>query len=180
MLTFVFLGLSVLSLLGTLWPKGRSWLLHLTLLFVGVTIGLAIPLLNTTQTPAKTGARPSSIDTEPLKPLPEFLEPYYRWLEQEGDRMQGQNLIKGYTLCPVISKPLSSAPQFGWKLKASPGFELSGWAFRETKDNAFEPLRSIQTDAGSSLFKVLGCTDGDKLLAIIRVSWKGGVSKIEC
>jgi hypothetical protein len=183
MLTFVFLGLSVLSLLVSLWPKGRSWLLKLTLLFFGVTIGLAIPLLNTTQAPAKTGAKPSSIDIdkEASKRLPGFLEPYKRWLEEEGDRLRGQNLIEGFTLCTVISKPLSNASQFGWKLEASPGFEVSGLAFRQTKDNAFEPLGPGQNDAGSSLFKVPGCIKGDKLIAIVRVSWKkGGESKIEC
>jgi hypothetical protein len=126
--------------------------------------------------------RPSHVHINLVKAPPNWVLPYIFWLEKEADELKYNKLIKGYMIESVESEELSTTLEFVWVLKASPGFVISGWAFRLTNtgsEKCFEPLKATKEVPDSISFVVPKCEKGDKLLAIIRVSWMQDISPDE-
>ncbi len=129
-----------------------------------------------TSQPAEVRAKPTDVKVHSAKSIDWFTSHVY-WLEREGDDLKGKNLIKDYMVNTVESEGLSATTKFNWVLEASPGFVISGWGFRVPNVGSskfFEPLnakRDSKTSDSISL-EVPICEKGDRLLAVLRVSWK--------
>lgn len=118
--------------------------------------------------PLKIGVKPTQVRIINDKALPEWLQPYTFWLEQEAQAQVEQKTVKGFILCPLISEKLDASPEFNWMLKASPGFEVSGWGFSLGTDGRLYRLIVVHRDP-SLTFTVPNLTDGDRLVAILVV-----------
>ncbi|HWP55867.1 MAG TPA: hypothetical protein VN476_17185 [Pyrinomonadaceae bacterium] len=129
--------------------------------------------------PIKIGSKPNQVRIIDDKPLPDWLQPYTFWLEQEAQARVDQKLVKGFILCPLISQEMGSSPEFKWMIKASPNFEVSGWGFSLSKDTYLSKL--MVTDENPSLtFTVPSLTDGDRLVAILVVLGKESAPVGDC
>lgn len=126
--------------------------------------------------PTKTRTKPRYVNIVSVEDPTNWLLPYGFWLEKEADDLKSEKLIKDYTVRLIVSEGLSQTPEFVWVLTASPGFKISGWAFREIiidSLNFFEPLNAKKDAAisDSIRFTVPECETGYRLIAILRVYW---------
>jgi len=126
------------------------------------------------------GQKPSKIEKNILEQEPDWLQPYTHWLEREADYLKQAGTIKGYIICPVISQALTASPKFDWVIKAAPSFQLSGRAFRVTKEGLLEPLKLTKIDFATNRFTATRLRDGDKLLAILTISGEKDAPSGEC
>ena len=127
--------------------------------------------------PTTSKVRPSSIEvTSIADPKPEWLQPYADWLDEEAASRRGPELRAG--VGAVISSPLHPTEQFKWELKASPGFDLNGRAFRVRADGYFKVLPPIK-DQHSIYFEVPECDQDDKLVGLILATWQGSQTQVD-
>jgi hypothetical protein len=118
--------------------------------------------------------KPTDIRVHLAEPV-EWLKPHVRWLEKEGDDLTGKNVIKGYMANAFESAELSPTTEFNWMLEATPGFEINGFGFRLHNSGSskfFEQLNAIKKAPKLLIVEVPKCEKGDRLVAILRVSWK--------
>lgn len=164
--------------LGEIWGRGFlialliGFIISIALAFFGVLPDFLISGKYKGAVEEKPGVKPAHIELSSEDNLQDWLQPYTYWLEKEADDLKGKGLIKEYLVCSFVSDELPAAPQFEWVLKSSPDFELYGFAFRMAKDGTFQRLEIGKDNPSSVHFLIKGAKKGDKLLAILRISWK--------
>ena len=127
--------------------------------------------------------RPAHLETELARNPPSWIRFEIFWLEKEADDLKRNNLVRGYMVCPVESQQLGATPDFHWVVRATPGYEISGSGYRQTSvqsSNLFEPLIATPTDSSLIRFAVPPCEKGDRLLAVIRISWMQAAVPQDC
>jgi hypothetical protein len=135
-------------------------------------------------------AKPQSLEVAPAD-APEWLQPQVSWLEDEGESIKKQGNINGYQICTVTTEMPKNAgqselefPSFEWELKADRDCEVKGFAFKQNVEQ-FQPLDLART-SGQSTPDVIrfivprGTLGGEKLVALIRLSWKTGTPATDC
>lgn len=147
-----------------------GWLVGWTLVY----FGLAPKLLLRRSLEASPGAttpraRLERVALHLLEDLPDWLQPYSRWLEEEADDLVANQRIAGYRSCNLHAAGFEPSAGFRWQLKAAPGFEMSGWAFRHTREDLFQRLEPEKLDAATLRFAVPALDEGDELLTVLTV-----------
>jgi hypothetical protein len=105
------------------------------------------------------------------RPVEAWMEPYLKEYEEEADqRKQGDTALHA-AIGAVSSAELSTVQRFTWTLHPSPGYSLSVWAFRKTKDNLIQPLQVDRNNNALSV-AVPSCNKGDRLIAVVYAEWK--------
>jgi hypothetical protein len=67
----------------------------------------------------------------------------------------------------------NASSSFDWLLKAHPDFDITGYAYRVIKDGLIQPLSRESAEGGDWIsFKVPECEAGDRLVAVVLVTWK--------
>jgi len=85
--------------------------------------------------------------------------------------------INDFLTDAVETQELPSTTEFRWRLRVSSAdYSIVGWAFKVSGAPArqIEPLERKKPDADgdSIVFEAPKCRKGDKLIAIVRVSWE--------
>lgn len=130
--------------------------------------------------PPKVGPKPKRIDIAPIK-TPDDLDPYSRLLEAEDLAARNNHLIDDFVVASFEGKvrdvtPGDAIPAFEWVLEADSNFDLSGLGFELIKIGSAEYFRQLKMtkDTPTSVgFEVPQCNADDRLIVILRKSWKG-------
>jgi len=109
------------------------------------------------------------------EPNPDWLRPYVKWIEEEGQAQKDVEITLRVGSGAVLHVLQSPTTAFVWSLRASPGFELDGRAFRITNDGLIQPLKSYK-DGNSIDFDVPECEKKESLYAVVMAKWKGEIS----
>ena len=119
---------------------------------------------------------PRSIEVTPVgEPNPDWLQPYVGWIEEEGQAQKDVEATLHVGSGAVFHVLQSPTTEFVWSLRASPGFELEGRAFRVTDDGLIQPLKSSK-DGNSIDFDVPECEKKESLYAVVMAKWRGEMS----
>lgn len=128
--------------------------------------------------------KPGSIDVQIIRQSPDWVNPIKNWLQSEGSKRKSERLISDFMTEAVETQELPSTNEFRWILKASsPDYSIVGWGFRISGSNQSQitPLeRKKSVDARDSMvFEIPKCEKGDKLIAIIRLSWEKQLTPVD-
>lgn len=164
-------------------PTGLTSLFAGLLLGVGLSYFGALPnglVADSYKGGAKkstSGIRLTSFEADPLPdPKPEWLQPYSDWLDDEAAAKRSEGTRAG--VGAVIAPALQSTQRFKWELKALPGFDLNGRAFKVTADGYVKMLEPIKNQQ-SIYFEVPECNQGDKIVGLILATWKGSQTQVD-
>lgn len=125
-----------------------------------------------------TCTKPNRVNVTLLKdPITDWRAPYRFWLEKEADLLRERKETAGYLVAVIESETLAATCEYNWALNASPGFILSGFAFRSILSGStqrFEPLPVNQASPSGAflVFRSAKYLGEYKLIAILQVSWK--------
>jgi hypothetical protein len=129
----------------------------------------------------KPTSKPNSLDITEVQRLQEWTQVYTYYLEREAQDLMAKGEIKDYMICVVETKELSPFLAFDWVLSTSADYEVHGYGFKLGQKETFQRLlvskdepRSLRFTVGESSRK------GEKLLAIVRVSWKQSLASVAC
>ncbi len=147
------------------WPKPpiRPWLL----VPVAVVIGLALiyVLFARRITPASVPIKEMENKTAYQDDINAF--------EYDSAARRQDDITFRYIVGTVESPIQTATKPFTWSLSTRPGLKMLGKAYRVTSQGSNDLQYTINAD-GSLDFTVPKCEKGDKLVAIIRVSWDEG------
>jgi hypothetical protein len=123
--------------------------------------------------------KPDRLVLEEFKDAPIWISDSIFWLETEADNEKRDRKVSSYIAKAFLSQELAPAPEFSWVLGSSPGFDLSVRdAFRQSSEKGqqlFQRLEIQRVVGSPASYKIpVGtCNKGDRLLIVIRISWKG-------
>jgi hypothetical protein len=129
--------------------------------------------------------KPSGLEVHTVESLPDWVTPIKAWLQGEASSWKKENLISGFMTEMVETQELSATNEFKWILKVSSSdYKIVGWGFRVTGQDPSKFLialerKKITADRDSIVFTVPKCEKGDKLIAIIRVSWEKNATPVD-
>jgi hypothetical protein len=143
---------------------------------------------NGSDSPQQAGVRgnpPTSIEVHVVKEIPDWVSPIKNWLESEAGKRQAVNLINGSMTDVVETQELPATNEFKWGLKTSSAdYKLVGWAFKVTGSGPSESVVPLSRkkpgdDRDSILFEVPKCEKGDRLMAVVRISWERKLTPVD-
>lgn len=134
---------------------------------------------STLKAEASQRSMPHSIEVVPINdPKPEWLRPYMIWMEDESDAQKAVDATLHVGVGAVSHVLQSPTTEFVWSLKASPGFEVDGRAFRLTSEGLIQPLKH-RKDGNSIYFEVPECEKQEELYAVVLAKWKGEIPPVD-
>lgn len=168
----------VFFLLGIVVMGGIVWL--------GWAPNILVSTYKTESAEVKYAAKPTHLDLIALDPIPEWIQPYLSWLEQEGEAQLKEHAIAGHKECAFrgnVSTESGNVPDFNWELRTERDTEINGFGFKEA-DGMFQPLvlsKSGQSTTPSVIrFSVAGARGGNKVISVLRLTWKQGDRSESC
>jgi hypothetical protein len=119
---------------------------------------------------------------------PEWLQPYVSWTQNEGEALKASGAFLHFGADVVSYELQNPTNEFVWSLKANPGFDLDGRAFRVTREESAEttskgrgdkttvqefiqPLKYVK-DGASVNFEVPACEKNDRLYVVVFARWQ--------
>jgi hypothetical protein len=153
-------------------------LLGLGLVFFGVAPKkLVAGSYKNNQQPSSPRVKPTNLAVTPISdPKPDWLQPYVDWLDDDAETKRSGPTRAG--VGAITSQPLPRTEKFKWLLKAVPGFDLNGRAFRVTKDGYVKLLHTVK-EQNSISFEVPECEEGDRIVGVVLAIWQGDQLQIE-
>jgi len=134
---------------------------------------------NTRKAEASQRSTPTSIGVVPINdPKPEWLRPYIIWMEDEADAQKAVDATLHVGVGAVSHVLQSPTTEFSWSLKAGPGFDVDGRAFRMTTEGFIQPLKH-RKDGNSIYFEVPECEKREELYAVVIAKWKGEMPPVD-
>lgn len=129
--------------------------------------------------------KPNSINVQIIKQSPDWVNPIKNWLQSEGSKRKSERLISDFMTEAVETQELPSTNEFKWVLKASSAdYSIVGWGFKISGANQsqqvtpLERKKSVDT-RDAMVFEIPKCEKGDRLIAIIRMSWEKQLTPVD-
>ena len=129
--------------------------------------------------------KPTVIEIHTLKQTADWINPIKNWLQAEGKKRKDEKLISDFITETIETQTLPVTSEFQWLLKASSDdYSIVGWAFKVSGDDHSPQLLPLQrtksSDGRDSIsFDVPKCEQGDRLIAIIRLSWEKELTPVD-